>query len=267
MTKGFLIVAQNSGSVDYIACARVLAKSLKLTNSQYPVTLLTDRLDYPGLDIFDTTLTFPFGDHSSSDWKLENDWQCYFASQYDETIKLEADVIVTRSLDSWWELCKNHDLMIATGCRTFRGDIATSRYYRKLLDRNGLPDAYNGITYFKRSELASEFFGRVKFYTENWTIAQSRLNTDEPFNTDTAYALSTSDIEVPCTSNANFMQWAHMKQYINNLRSEDWTQDLVWELIGTDFRINTVSQLYPVHYHVKELAKLLEPLYDRQLEI
>ena len=58
-----------------------------------------------------------------------------------------------------------------------------------------------------------------------------------------------------------------MKQKINNLLVEDWTRELIWELVGTDFRINTMSQLYPVHYHTKSLAQYLEPAYDRILKV
>jgi wyosine [tRNA(Phe)-imidazoG37] synthetase (radical SAM superfamily) len=104
----------------------------------------------------------------------------------------------------------------------------------------------------------------------DWKIVANNLGTDEPANTDTIYAYVASmnrfahkQITIP----DNFMQWAHMKQHINDLRSEDWTHELIWELVGTDFRINTISQLYPVHYHVKELALQLEPIYDRQLKI
>jgi hypothetical protein len=56
-----------------------------------------------------------------------------------------------------------------------------------------------------------------------------------------------------------------MKQKINSGMVEDWTREMVWELIGSDFRINTVSQLYPVHYHIKSLATKLDIEYDSQI--
>jgi hypothetical protein len=42
----------------------------------------------------------------------------------------------------------------------------------------------------------------------------------------------------------------HMKQHINRLQTENWTQELIWE--NNPFRINTVAQWGLVHYHVKD---------------
>jgi hypothetical protein len=69
-----------------------------------------------------------------------------------------------------------------------------------------------------------------------------------------------------CTLDNDIVQWVHMKQRINNLVTEDWTQELTWELVDSDFRINTLSQLYPVHYHIKTLASKLESIYDRKIQ-
>jgi len=57
----------------------------------------------------------------------------------------------------------------------------------------------------------------------------------------------------------------HMKSKINGLEERAWDKQLVWELVENDFRINTVSQRYPVHYHDKKLALELEPIYDKLL--
>ena len=42
----------------------------------------------------------------------------------------------------------------------------------------------------------------------------------------------------------------HMKQHINRLQTENWTQELVWE--QNPLRINTVAQWGLVHYHIKD---------------
>jgi hypothetical protein len=42
----------------------------------------------------------------------------------------------------------------------------------------------------------------------------------------------------------------HMKRGINPIKTDDWTQELIWE---TDpFRINTIAQQGFVHYHKKD---------------
>jgi len=46
----------------------------------------------------------------------------------------------------------------------------------------------------------------------------------------------------------------HMKQFINGTPTEDWTDTFIPELLPHTFRINTIPQIYPVHYHVKAFA-------------
>ena len=56
-----------------------------------------------------------------------------------------------------------------------------------------------------------------------------------------------------------------MKGQINGLSQEDWTKELVWELDGSNIRINTVDQEYPFHYNIKEFSKVLNEHYDKLL--
>jgi hypothetical protein len=53
------------------------------------------------------------------------------------------------------------------------------------------------------------------------------------------------------------MSMVHMKQMINELHTEDWTQEMVYEVLPHTLRINTVPQLYPFHYHVKDFSDKL----------
>ena len=255
MTQGYVIFAVDTNHTDYAQCARVLAKSLSAVGDTRSVTVITAQ------DLQKDTVS------SKTHGPYSDDWQAYQLSPYDETIKLESDMIVTRSLDSWWTLLKNRDLHIASGCKNYRQQSSISRHYRLVNDQNELPDLYNGITYFKKSELAQEFFATVREIFANWSDINATL--DKPSilkwgDTDTVYALAARAIGVEhCTLPDSTIQFVHMKPRINNLLTEDWTQELIWELSGTDFRINTISQLYPVHYHDKTLAEQLEPLYDR----
>ena len=253
MTQGYIIQATNTDTVDYLACARVLSKSLRSVGDTRPITILST---VPNDSV--SSLTHgPYAD----------DWQVYEQSPYDETFKLEADMIVTRSLDSWWNSLKDRDLHIASGCRNYLQQISTSRYYRQVNDANLLPDLYNGITYFKRSDTAKQFFQTVRQIFADWTEINNSLKQPsllEYGDTDTVYAIAAQIIGIEkCTIPDSPIQFVHMKQKINKTMVEDWTREMVWELIDTDFRINTVSQLYPVHYHIKSLATKLETLYDK----
>jgi hypothetical protein len=55
------------------------------------------------------------------------------------------------------------------------------------------------------------------------------------------------------------LSMVHMKQFVNEVPSEDWTNTLVYELLPDTIRINTYPQYYPFHYHVKSFSdKILE---------
>lgn len=255
MTQGYIVHAVNTDTVDYEQCARVLIKSLRAVGDTRPVTVITNK-DFRK----DRVSSATHGEYA-------DDWQLYDLSEYDETFKLEADVIVTRPLDSWWQLCAQRDLFIANGCRNYKQELSDVRYYRQFNDKNLLPDLYNGITYFKKSQTAREFYSVVRTIFENWSEINDSLTSPSPRtlgDTDSVYALAASIIGPErCTVANDIIQWVHMKKQINYLLVEEWDRELVWELVGSDFRINTISQLYPVHYHVKSLAQELEAYYDQ----
>ena len=43
-----------------------------------------------------------------------------------------------------------------------------------------------------------------------------------------------------------------MKRKIIGTQTENWTQELVWELQNPGLRIQTVAQQGMVHYHIKD---------------
>jgi hypothetical protein len=211
-----------------------------------------------------TTDMLPHGDQApDSDWKLANDWQVYDASPYDETIKLEADMFIPRSIEHWWDILSINDVVVSNKIRNFKGEISNVRVYRRFIDDNELPDCYNAITYFKKSDTAKQFFDIVRNVFENWEQYKAILkcNPQEEVSTDWAYALACHIVGVEKTMLPKFdeLSMVHMKQFVNEIPSEDWTNTLVYELLPDTIRINTYPQYYPFHYHVKSFSdKILE---------
>jgi hypothetical protein len=261
--RGYLVIAQNNSSTDYVKCARMLAHSIKAVEPTAKICLLTDQLINDPL--FDFVRVFPFGDQAAdSDWKLKNDWQCFYASPFRETIKLEADMIIPQSIKHWFDICSAQELVVTVGARNFHNVPSGSRFYRKIFDQNDLPDVYNAITYWRLGHTANNFFSTVKDIFNNWDIAMSALKfgSDQPLNTDLAYAIAVQIIgKEKCTLPGSVPSMIHMKGQFNGLQSEDWTKELVWELSPGSFRINTIEQLWPFHYHFKEFAQHLEEYY------
>ena len=233
--RGYLIPAIGA---QYVACAERLAESIRQHHPEVNVTILTaDQL--------------PHGDQGG----YANDWQCFQASPYRQTIKLEADMICASSIDHWWTLFEQRDVVISQGCRDFYDQPGQSRMYRRIFDRNQLPDVYNAVTYWRRSETAMEFFELVRNIFQNWNDYKSLLRfPDEAATTDVVYAMAAvimgvEQVTLPPGLGPTIV---HMKQHMIGTVTENWTDELVWEL--DPVRINTVAQWGLVHYHIKEWA-------------
>lgn len=261
MDKGFVILAQNTQTVDYVKCAEVLSMSIKSVMPDANVSIITDnRCDW---SVFDHIINLPYGDLApNSDWKLINDWQVYEASPYQHTIKLEADMLITQNIDYWWETLQNQEIVVCNTIRDYKGNISASKHYRKFIYDNSLPDVYNAITYFKKSDFAKTFFETTKDIFNNWDefVKVLRCNVNEVATTDWVYSLACHIHGIENTTIPTFteMSMIHMKQYINNLSTEDWTNELIYEVLPHCFRVNTYVQSYPFHYHVKNFSSIIE---------
>lgn len=256
-----MIMAQNSAQVDYIKCAEVLCKRIKWLMPNESVSLLTDK-PWPS-DLFDNVILFPHGDRCSSDqWKLANDWQVYDATPYEYTIKLEADIYLPRIIDHWWDVLRSQDLVISTNVRDFKNTLSTTKFYRKIFVDNMLPNTYNALSYFRKSNTAAEFFKLVREIFENWSQYQKiiRCYDTEQATTDVVYAIAAKIMGPERCTLPWFtdMSMIHMKKMINQGMQEDWTREYIYEISQETFRINTIPQLYPVHYHVKSFSSVIE---------
>ena len=246
MTKGFVIMAQGD---DYVKCAGALKTSIERVMPGANITIVTTEM-------------LPYGDQApDTHWKLQNDWQVYEASPYDETIKLEADMVIPRNIEHWFDILSQKNIVVCTNIRNFKGELSDCRVYRRLIDDNKLPDVYNAITYFKKSDEAKYFFSIVRDIFENWNEykAAIKCNPEEKCTTDWAYSIACHIMGVEKTTMPLFteMSIVHMKQWVNGLPTENWTDTLIYEILPNQIRINSCPQMYPFHYHIKNFSDKL----------
>jgi hypothetical protein len=180
----------------------------------------------------------------------------HLASPYHETIKLEADCIVSGPIDHWWDLFRKRDVVISTGCRDYRDCVSTSRFYRRQFDVNNLPDVYNAVTYWRVSETAQEFWRLTRTLFDNWDQYRCLLkHPDAEATTDVVYAMA-AVIMGPDRVTLPPSVWqpriVHMKKHIIGTATEDWSRELAWEYVDDVLRIDTVAQSGLVHYHIKD---------------
>lgn len=242
-------MAQNSESVDYVDCADQLAQSIRQFHPDAKICLLSNT-DSLNSNLFDYHQNFLY---PLSDNPYANDWQVFEASPFEQTIKLEADMIIASAIDHWWTMLEHRDVVISTGARDFYDQKTTNRFYRKVFDANNLPDVYNAITYWRSSQTAQEFFQLVKTIFENWAQYKTLIKfPDEIPSTDLVYAMAAQIIgpEHVTMPFVSYPRIVHMKRGIIPICLENWTQELIWE--SNPLRIQTVAQWGAVHYHQKD---------------
>lgn len=259
---GYLTFAQNTDCVDYLKLAYVQAMSIKLTmpGSQYAVLVDAATLDCvedKHRKIFDYII--PITDDWAKDetWKLSNEWQAFDLTPFKETIKLESDIVFTRSIEHWLTVLRLKNVVLSLGCRDFQNQPSDVRTYRKLFDDNYLPDTYNGLMYFRYSQEAHNFFNVAKQLYKNWDYISTNILVncrDTTPTTDVVYALAAMHLGVEsCTlPEVDFINFVHMKNAINAWpESTAWPNMVVSELDLPMIRVANTNQYHPFHYQDK----------------
>jgi hypothetical protein len=231
--RGYVIPAW--GEV-YLSCAERLKQSILAWHPDADVTIISDT---------------PYGKQSG----YANDWQVYHVSPYRQTIKLEADMLCSSPIDHWWTMFEKLDVVISTGARDIYDQSSDCRRYRKLFDDNELPDVYNAVTYWRRSNTAQEFWNCVRTIFQDWSKFRQLLKfPDEEPTTDVVYAMAAvimgpERVTLPF---ASYPKIVHMKLGMIPTHSQNWTKEMIWEMVHNNLRLNTVCQWGLVHYHIKD---------------
>jgi hypothetical protein len=263
--QGYFTFAQNTDSVDYLRLAYLQALNIKATQKHNLFAVAVDentrsQLNEKHLSVFDyiIDITHDYTDPTST-WKLANEWQVFWLTPFKETIKLESDLLFTRSIDHWWTSFRLRDVCLSTGCRNYLQQISNDRSYRKSFDDNHLPDVYNGLMYFRYSLIGSKFFNTAKDIFNNWEEVKQHIqgcNETTP-STDMLYALTAHVIgEDLCTlPSLDFINFVHMKPSINGFDdSQKFTDVFNTEFDNGMIRINNINQYHPLHYYTKDFA-------------
>jgi hypothetical protein len=258
--RGYLTLAINSKETDYLQLAYLQALNIKATQKMNCCSVIVDQ-DTFNLVKDKHRAVF---DHIIPTNRVEgagpyaNEWHAWWLTPYKETIKLESDLLFTRSIDHWWTAFRLHDVCLSHGCKTYQQTAGTSRQYRQVFDDNQLPDTYNGLMYWRYSEPSKQFFGIAKDIFENWDAVKAELkNCEDPYpTTDVVYALTAKIMDTPCYNpSLDFINFVHMKSGMQGWSdTQEWTEYCVAERNEDMIRINNINQLHPVHYHVKDFA-------------
>jgi hypothetical protein len=263
--QGFMTFAQNTDTVDYLELAYVQALNIKATQTENKYAVVVDvatrkKVNERHYRVFDYVIDLPM-DHNepTSTRKFANEWQAFRLTPFKETIKLESDLLFTRSIDHWWTAFRLKNVCLSTGCKNYLGLNSTIRKYRELFDANRLPDVYNGLMYFRFSQEAKQFFDAAQYIQMNWQHVRAGLKQcieDLP-STDVLYALAAVMVgeENVTMPSMDFLNFVHLKPAINGVEETvPVTDQLVTEFDRGMIRINNLNQLQPVHYYEKDFV-------------
>jgi hypothetical protein len=265
--RGFFTFAQNSGKIDYVRMAYLQALNIRATQKETPYLSIGIT---PGTTVsqayawaFDNVIEIPWGDDArQSDWKLENEWKAIHMSPYEETIKLDCDMLFLRDISLWWEMMALEEFHICNRVVDYRGKTITDDFYRKDFTTNNLPNIYTAITFFKKTPGTFELFSLVEDIFKSWKVSRYDLlgynhrprlpTTDLIF----ALALKLIDSDGRWYTENQFPTFVHMKTNLQGWKDdgldEEWYHNIpVFTRSDLGCRIGNHEQLYPLHYHAK----------------
>ena len=263
--QGYVTFAQNTAEVNYLDLAYLQCLNVKATQKHNSYAVIVDAatkelINEAHRNTFDYIIDLPI-DHNdpTNTRKFANEWQVFRLTPFKETIKLESDLLFTRSIDHWWTAFRLKNVCLSTGAKSFNGINGTIRKYRELFDANNLPNVYNGLMYFRYSQEAAGFFQAAQYLQYEWATVRTSLKKcfeDEP-STDVLYALAALLVgeEVVTMPSMDFINFVHMKSGFNGWSdTRSWLETVMNERDGDVIRINNLNQYDPVHYYDKAYA-------------
>jgi len=264
MTKGYVVLAQNTDTIDYIRQAYALALSLKLSQQTVSnISIITDDIvpeEYKS--VFENIIPIPWGDAAvDSRFKVENRWKIYHASPYDQTVVLDTDMLVLDDLNSFWNTFENYDVYYTGKVLDYRNKIVTDDYYRKAFTANQLPNLYSGLHYFKKGDFAKEFYSWVEVITNNWELFYGKFVSEHyperaSMDITAALAAKVMDVSEKVTNiKHDPVTFIHMKSRIQGWTepTDSWMQSVaVYFDDACELKIANYRQQGVFHYTEKD---------------
>lgn len=279
-TNNFTMLAQNS-DFDYVRQACLAAMSIRATNNNVSICLITnDSVPARYKTLFDHIVEIPWGDHAEQEqWKISNRWKIYHAIPYEETVVMDTDMLVLQDISTWFDFLRNYELFYTSRVSTYKGETVTSDYYRKAFTKFDLPNLYSGFHWFKKSNLAHEFYTWLEMITNNWQQFYKLHAGGKTFQKTCSMDLSAAiaakimNIENRITNpNVQYPSFVHMKPKIQNWEQNfaDRWQDRVGVYLGEDLKlkIGNYAQSGIFHYTEKDfLNNHIMNIYHQHLGI
>lgn len=277
--QGYLILAQNSLKVNYVMQAVLLAMTIKMTQTEITsVSLVTnDIVPEQYQHLFDSIIKIPWSDLAiGSEWKVENRWKLFHITPYEETVVLDSDMLFLTNIDHQWDFFSRHDLLFTTQVKTYKNTTVNDIVYRKTFVKNELPNLYFGFHYFKKSDLALEFYSTLEVVCKNWqkvyeTITPNDTQRWMSMDVSSAIAAKMLGIENNISSPIPIPTFVHMKSGIQGWKNptDKWMDFINFSFDDTcNLKIGNFTQSGVFHYVeeeflTKHIVNTIEKNYEK----
>ena len=263
MSKGFLIFAENKGEINYVMQAYALALSIKATQAEVTsVSIVTnDILDDTYKHAFDQVIPIPWYDKVGGDLSAEHRWKLYHVTPYDETIVLDADMLMLKDIGDWWWYAQDHDLLFCEKTLNYKGEIINDSVYRKTFTVNQLPNTHHALHYFKKSETAEYFYKTLEFVVNNWAWCYGKFAPEHyqdwlSMDLASAIALEMTGYN-SCADSCSPFRFIHMKPGVQDWHPVPirWTETIpnIYTKHG-ELIVGNIKQYQLFHYIEKDFV-------------
>ena len=276
MSKGFVVFAQNTKTVDYVRQAYALALSIKYTQKEVAnISIITnDEIPKKYRKAFDQIIPIPWFDKKGdSRYATEHRWKVFHVTPYDETIVLDTDMLLLEDVNVWWDYCSNHDVRFCNRIKNYKLDIVLDPVSRKTFIANNLTSPYCALHYFKKSDYALEFYKTLEFVCKNWEWCWTNFAPKQYQNAcsmDLAIAVTIEIMLAHDTvlDNLNPLEFIHMRGSIQGWSNTQasWRNTVTHVLNSKgDLVVGNIKQSKLFHYIEKEF--LTEDIITRLEEL
>jgi hypothetical protein len=172
MKQGYIILGVDAaGSIQNIKAAYALSLSLKISDPLRETCVVVNNfLDVPAEyeEGFNYIVELPFKRTEASHNDIMIDWwQIYYCTPFEETIAIHNYSIALDNMEMLWHQTSDIDIAFADSC-DFRSILCTDVERTHANVRNNIA-VYNAkVVYFRKSQIASEFFKMADPVFRSW---------------------------------------------------------------------------------------------------
>lgn len=276
VSKGFLLFAENTKSTNYLEQAYALALSIKYSQSTTTlVSLMTnDKVPKKYQSAFDKIIPIPFEVKNDGKYKTDNRWQLYYATPYNETIVLDVDMLLVEDISAWWTYCSDHDVKFCSRVKNYKNEIiGLDPIHRLVFIENKLTNPYFALHYFKKNQVAYEFYKVLEFVITHWDFNRGTFAPNEPqlwpsMDLATAIAIEITGQYNSVIDSCSPLEFVHMKTPLQgwDMIPSTW-QDAVPFVLNSRGNMVLGNMIQPKLFHYVEKNFLTGKILKRLEEL